>query len=57
MFVSLKVINAHIVMLVRKYNQDNEDQAYLIDSNAMTKIWEGSYRTLSRVTLFRTETM
>ncbi|KAL6465739.1 hypothetical protein MHYP_G00258720 [Metynnis hypsauchen] len=39
-----KVINAYIFTLVRKHNQENEDKAYMIDSFAMTKLWQGSYQ-------------
>ncbi|KAL6491393.1 hypothetical protein MHYP_G00017380 [Metynnis hypsauchen] len=43
-----EVINAYIFTRVRKHNQENEDKAYMIDSFAMTKLWQGSYQILRK---------
>ncbi|KAL6460921.1 hypothetical protein MHYP_G00308870 [Metynnis hypsauchen] len=43
-----EVINAYIFTWVRKHNQENEDKAYMIDSFAMTKLWQGSYQILRK---------
>ncbi|KAL7885999.1 hypothetical protein AOLI_G00062940 [Acnodon oligacanthus] len=43
-----EVINGYIFTLVRKHNQENEDKAYMIDSFAMTKLWQGSYKILRK---------
>ncbi|KAL6479108.1 hypothetical protein MHYP_G00125410 [Metynnis hypsauchen] len=43
-----EVINAYIFTLVRKHNQENEDKAYMIDSFAMTKLWQSSYQILRK---------
>ncbi|KAK0156437.1 hypothetical protein N1851_000273 [Merluccius polli] len=36
-----EVINAYLTLLVRRYNQKNVDQAAVIDSFEMTRIWTG----------------
>ncbi|XP_062850642.1 uncharacterized protein LOC134323471 [Trichomycterus rosablanca] len=44
-----EVINSYIFTLVRKHNQEHEGKAYMIDTFAMTKIWQGSYQMLKKV--------
>lgn len=44
-----KVINGYLFALIRKHNQERAEKAFLIDSYAMTKVWQGSYRILRKV--------
>nr|XP_023684874.1 anther-specific proline-rich protein APG-like [Paramormyrops kingsleyae] len=43
-----EVINAYIFAMVRKHNQISEDKAFMIDSFAMAKVWQGSYNILRK---------
>ncbi|KAG9272104.1 sentrin-specific protease-like [Astyanax mexicanus] len=43
-----EVINAYIHTLVSKYNKSHESKAYLIDSFAMTNLWQGSCNILRK---------
>ncbi|KAJ4934897.1 hypothetical protein JOQ06_007678, partial [Pogonophryne albipinna] len=38
-----EVINAYLTLIVRKFNQRNDDQAAVIDSYAMTAIWKHTF--------------
>ncbi|MGH0157737.1 UNVERIFIED_CONTAM: hypothetical protein FKN15_034236 [Acipenser sinensis] len=48
MFILFKVINAYITALVRRFNLEGDEKAFLIESFTMSKIWRGSYQTLRK---------
>ncbi|MGH0125069.1 UNVERIFIED_CONTAM: hypothetical protein FKN15_021497 [Acipenser sinensis] len=49
MFILFKVINAYVTALVRRFNLEGDEKAFLIESFTMSKIWQGSYQTLRKV--------
>ncbi|KAK1166324.1 sentrin-specific protease-like [Acipenser oxyrinchus oxyrinchus] len=49
MFILFKVINAYITALVRRFNLEGDEKAFLIESFTMSKIWRGSYQILRKL--------
>ncbi|MGH0149664.1 UNVERIFIED_CONTAM: hypothetical protein FKN15_015783 [Acipenser sinensis] len=49
MFTLFKVINAYVTALVRRFNLEGDEKAFLIESFTMSKIWQGSYQTLRKL--------